>query len=300
MISAQRSKIFVVARASMPRGRASRVPRLCLGAAVVTIVLLVESAPARAGLVYTINTTTNPTTPINTANPTSDGAVSATATFSTFTGLVIGSQTYSGVEIVLNNLLNYNGKGGEGLAISGVKFQFGNTTLGTALKSGSPTLVQNSGTEITTATNTVLSTVTGSSGNLYHWGAGTDSSNYFHVETVGNFASGGKPNHLVVPTLTSGSSYNSSFAQHDNGFDAQAEFWVAFNPGVVTGSTALTSNDITNVEIQFGTSGNAFGATELTVTPQVTAAPGPASAILLSLGAGMCGLLRRFRRPFPA
>jgi len=246
--------------------------------------------------VYTINTTTNPTTPVNTANPTNDGTVYATATFSTFVGKQIGSNTYSGIEVVLNNLLSYDGNGGEGRAISGVKFQFGNTTLGNALKAGSPTLVQDSGQEIKAATNTLLSTVTGSGGNFFHWGSGSDQSGSFHVETVGNFAAGGQPNHLVDPKLTSGSGYNSSFATHDNGFYTQAEFFIAFSNGVIGNSTTLTAADLANVEIQFGTSGNAFGPTSPSTTPFVNTVPAPPSAVLLFSGVFMAGLRRVCRR----
>jgi hypothetical protein len=270
-----------------------KVGRSLLTAAIC---LLSATSVARAGLVYTINTTTNPTTPVNTANPTSDGTVNATATFSTFTGLTIGSHTYSGIEVVLNNLLNYNGNGGEGRAISGVKFQFGNTTLGNALSAGNPTLVQNSGQEIKAATNTLLSTVTGTNGSFNHWGAGSDQSNFFHVETVGNFAAGGKPSHLIDPQLTSGSDYNSSFAQHDNGFYTQADFYLAFNSGVVDSSTVLSGLDITNVQIQFGTSGNAFGPTSPTTTPFINTVPVPPSALLLGAGTVILGLGRMLRR----
>jgi hypothetical protein len=263
---------------------------------VAAIFLLSATGAAQAGVVYTINTTTNPTTPVNTSNPTSDGTVYATATFSTFTGLTIGSHTYSGIEIVLDNLLHYDGNGGEGRAISGVKFQFGNTTLGNALSAGSPTLVQNSGQEIKAATNTLLSTVTGTNGNFYHWGAGTDQSNFFHVETVGNFAAGQQPSHLIDPKLTSGSGYNSSFATHDNGFYTEADFFIAFNSGVVGNSTVLTGADISNVQIQFGTSGNAFGPTTPGTTPFVSTVPVPPSALLLGTGAALAGLGRMFRR----
>jgi hypothetical protein len=275
------------------RARFPRRMRPWPGVVAASVCLLAVSGSARADMVYTINTTNSPTIPVNTSNPTSDGTVYATATFSTFTGLQIGGQTYSGIKVVLDNLLDYNGNGGEGRAISGIKFQFGSTTLGTALKNGSPTLVEDQGQEIKTSTNTVLPTVTGSGANLEHWGSGTDSNSYFHVETVGNFASGGQPNHLIDPALTSGSGYNSSFNQHDNGFDTEATFYIAFNTGVVTGSTTLTSSDIANVQIQFGTTSGKYGATQLTST----VVPAPPSALLLGIGVGMLGMLRVFRRP---
>ncbi len=152
--------------------------------------------------------------------------MSAEALFSTFTNLhTIDGHTYSGIEIQIANPQTITG--GEGQAISGITFSLGNS-----LQHSGISLVQDQGPEVTvqkqgpivTGPNTVTGTQSTFSGNyqqsppdpFFHWGSSTSTS-AVTLQTVGNAAQGGKPNHLIIGASSNGS-YDSSYNEHDPEF----------------------------------------------------------------------------------
>jgi hypothetical protein len=260
---------------------------MCRLTTILLAGLFLSPGFGRAGsVIYTYNTTTPGYT-----KPTSDGDVSAQATFTTFTGLTVGTHTYSGIEIQIQNLELLKGNNGEGQAISGITF-----SLGSPLGSSSNALVQDQGPEVTTIKSGGLATgptlVTGTSSStpkpFLHWGSSASSSG-LTLETAGPAAQGGahdSPTHLIIGGLGGGGSYNSSYQQHDPSFYQTATFWIA--DANVTSNTALTTSNIFNVKFAFGT-GPAFGALasgQNGPTPQ-SPTPEPSSLVLF---AGIAGL----------
>jgi hypothetical protein len=261
----------------------------------MTVPLLWPGA-GRADVVYTFST------PGDGNDPTSDGHVSARATFSTFTGLVINGTSYNGIQIVIDNLELLNGGNGEGQSISGITF-----SVGGGLASSATGLVQDQGLAAQTYGTNVnpLGTVTGTSSSspaFEHWGSALSGNNTgVTLETAGTAAQAGKPKYLIVGALTNGGSYNASYLQHDPNFYLSATFWVA-DPNV-NANTVLTTSNITNVQFAFGTGPSFGGPATGSNSPPPVVVPAPSTAVLSVLGLAALapvGLLRRGRSRFLA
>lgn len=263
--------------------------RVVLALALLTVLLLWPGA-GRADVIYTFSQGGN--------GPAGDGAVSARATFSTFTGLQVGNTTYNGIEIFIENLQLLNGGNGEGQSISGITFD-----VAGGLGSSGIGLVQDQGlaAEVFGTNVNPLGVVTGTSSTspkpFEHWGSSVSNNTGVALETAGNAAQSGKPNYLIVGALTNGGSYNSSYVQHDPSFYQSATFWIA--DANVGANTVLTTGNITNVRFAFGTGPSFGGPATGGNSPPPSVVPEPSTVALSVAGLAVllpAGLLRRRRR----
>ena len=266
-----------------------------LSALILIASALLAATPARADLLYTY-------TDSSSGGPAGDGPVNAQATVSAlYNQNVDGLTSFTGFKIVIQNNDPVS-SGGEGQAISGIKLNIGST-----LNDISVALVQDQGYEVAISKNSnpsYGSTLVKATGNgtttLLHWGT-TDTNGLFNLQTVGNNgAAGGKPNHLIVGALASGTTdYNPSYAEHTPDFHKTATFYIADSK--VTGSTVLSLTDFSNFQFAFGTGpalgGNASGSVISSVVPAIpTPEPSTIALALSAIPAGLGYWLSRRRR----
>ncbi len=238
--------------------------------ALALLFIVLTNPGARADLIYTAQSST--------AN--SDGPVEAQGTFTPGNGVIT---------IVLQDL--QSGIHSAGQEVSQLLFSVGGglpTPTGfTQLQGNTISFAKNgsvSGTGFDSASGP-------GSGPLLHWGFATSSGNVT-LETVGNVAAGGQPNHMIV-----GPNPNPNASLHNfNPHFADSATFTLTEPGV-TSSTVLTASEIFNVQIGFGTGPEAV--LEAVLVSQNTPVPEPRTiAMLLSGGVCTAGVLacRRWKR----
>jgi hypothetical protein len=117
-----------------------------------------------------------------------------------------------------------------------------------------------------------------------HWGFTTNGSTL--LATAGSPISGGSPAYLILPTAGTAGPGGSLAGNHNPYIIGPAHFFLTVS-GLTT-STALTSNNFTNLGVGFGTGPDSYIG-----TPPPSAVPLPAAA---PAGLGMLALLAGVRR----
>jgi len=235
-----------------------------------------SSALAMVPLALALATPANATTiTFNASGTGSDGALAASAAFTTSAGLL---------QVTLTNLLSASSIISAGQALSDISFTLSNApgTLGATSASGQQGNVSGTG---------VVTYVAGSPTRFL--GAGGQGSfgivgNTVTLEAIG----GGKPTEMITPSLANGGTFSSV----NNGFQQ-------FNPytiGPATFSLALSgvtaNTTITSATFSFGTGPDTFLLGTPNTPPPPPPSPVPEPSSLLLLGTGIvsgAGLLRR-------
>jgi hypothetical protein len=235
------------------------IPR---GIALALALLLVCVGQARAGVMYTLNDTTN--------------HVSATATFTLVSG---------GLDITVNNTESNTPDAGH--AISQFQFTIGGTHLGlpTAFTKVSGTI-----TDFSTYTTPVTDSPASGQTDVDHWNffkSGSSTVNLFDVSTAK------QPKYLIVAL---GSTPNSSLTNtHIPSFIGPVSFFLADSHLPAT----LSLSDITGVKFAFGT-GPEVGleAGIGSITQDIVPAPEPSTIVMVaaSIPMGLVFWCRRRKR----
>jgi hypothetical protein len=200
----------------------------------------------------------------------SDGALGATAAFTTGTGTI---------SIVLSDTLAASVIRSAGQALSDLSFTLSNApgTLGATTASGQ--LGNVSGTGVVTYTTGSPTRWFGAGGQ----GSFTISGNTITLESIG----GGQPSQMIIPTMTNGGTYtnvNNGFQNFDPYVIGPATFTLALS-GVNPNTT------VTGATFSFGTSPDTFVGGTGGTTPPI---PEPSSLVLIGTGLiGATGMLRR-------
>jgi hypothetical protein len=196
----------------------------------------------------------------NGTGTTPDGAVHASATITAGAGTISISLT----DLQANQISSGQTVSGLVFTISGITSVSLNSATGPLLN------VNDNGTETSVA------------GSISHWGAGITSGTTVRMATVGQFASGGQPEYLIVgPT-----------PNQNNGFDN-------FNPYIDgTGTFTLNAAGVTsqsiisNVSFLFGTEKNTFSV----AADPITAVPEASTWAMMILGFAGVGFMAYRRR----